>query len=91
MGILNYSGKSPDSIPRAVNHLEEFRSDRQMHYMAFNGVVGSRSAALEKHRSIFAPATRDLMFYAGTQFPDREQSPGSSTIVQVKQSEFLDA
>ena len=62
-----------------------------MQYMAFNGVVGGRAAALEQYSHVFRPENRDTMFYVGTQFPDREQSLGKSTIAQMTQGDFLEA
>ena len=91
VGILHSPGENPDAINVAVRHLEEFRSECQMQYMAFNGVIGGRAAALERYQGIFRPETRDAMFSVGTQFPDGEQSPSQSTIAQMKQGDFLEA
>ena len=91
VGISHSLGQKPDAINDAVRHLEEFRSECQMHYMAFNGVVGGRAAALELYRRRFSTENRDAKFFVGTQFPDDEQSPGSSTIAQMTQGDFLEA
>ena len=91
MGIWYPHGENLGAINAALRHLEQFRSECQMYYMAFNGMLGGRTAALEQYRHIFRPENLDSMFSVGTQFPDREQSPGHSTIVQIKQRDFLEA
>ena len=89
--ILHSSGEDPDAINDAVRHLEEYRSECQMHYMAFNGVIGGRAAAREQYLRIFRPEHRDATFSVGTQLPDGEQSPGRSVVAQTTQGAFLEA
>ena len=88
VGILPPYGAKRDAIKNALSYLEQFRSECQIHYMAFNGVVGGRAAALEQYRRAFRPENVDAMFSVGTQFPGGEQSLGKSTIAQIKQGRF---
>ena len=91
VAISHASGADPDAINDALRHLEAYRVECQMHYMAFNGVIGGRFAARERYLRMFRPEYRDAAFSVGSQLPDGEQSPGRSVIAQTTQGAFLEA
>lgn len=81
-------GTPQHAVDTAISILEEFRTDCQKQYIAFNGVVNGRQLAYERFRPLMK--SKDKRFFVGTAFPEVGQSPGKSTIAQMSQGEFLE-
>ena len=76
-------------VKAAVGILDEFRSQCQRLWFAFNGMINGRPLALQQWRQ--RNAGRHNRLSVGTQFPDQEQSTGRSTIAGISIGELLDA
>ena len=84
----------PPTTPKAnaaeaVRILEDFRSQCQRLWFAFDGMINGRPLALERWRKL--KAERHNRVSVGTQFPDQDQSVGQSTFVQMTVGELFDA
>ena len=90
MAILHGNDSHPSAVQDALKLIEQFCSECQMQYMAFN-LMGGRLLAHERFRSIYDPQNYAKLVFVGTQYPDGEQSPGKSAIAQTKQGNLLDA
>ena len=73
----------------AIGMLEDFRSQCQRLWFAFDGMINGRPLALQQWRR--GKAGTHNRFSAGNQFPDQEQSIGKSTIAHIPIVELLDA
>ena len=76
-------------VVESVRLLEDFRSQCQRLWFAFDGMVNGRPLALERLREL--KAGRHNRVSVGTQFPDQDQSIGKSTFAQITVGELFDA
>ena len=72
-----------------VRLLEEFRSQCQRLWFAFDGMMNGRPLALERWREL--KAGKHNRVSVGTQFPDQDQSVGKSTFAQITFGDLFDA
>ncbi len=72
-----------------VRLLEEFRSQCQRLWFAFDGMINGRPLALERWGRL--KAERHNLLSVGSQFPDQDQSVGKSTFAQISFGELCDA
>ena len=77
-----------DSI-EALRILEDFRSQCQRLWFAFNGMINGRPLMVERWRQ--QQIARHNRLFVGTQFPEQEQSVGKSTFAQITFGELLDS
>ena len=82
-------GTSSNAVNAAITILENYRSECQQQFIAFNFVVIGSALAFEKYTKGFDPVHSDKKILIGTAFPDSEQSPGKSTVAGMKQGELL--
>ena len=69
--------------------LEDFRSQCQWLWFAFDGMINGRPLMLERWRQ--QKVARHSRLFVGTQFPEQEQSVGKSTFAQITFGELLDS
>ena len=73
----------------AVDILEDFRSQCQRIWFAFDGMTIGRALTLQQLQQ--QKVGRHNKLSVGTQFPDQEQSVGKSTFAQITFGELFDA
>ncbi len=83
------SPPSKDIALEVIRILEEFRSQCQRLWFAFDGMMNGRPLAVQRFKEM--NGKRDNRLSVGNQFPDQEQSIGNSTIAQIKFGELVDA
>ena len=74
-------------VELAVQLLDDFRSQCQQLWFAFNGLINGRDLALQRYQQM--NAGRHNRLFVGSQFPDQEQSVGSSTTASITFGELL--
>ena len=89
VGLSYPVGTSSTAVDSAITILESYRSECQQQFIVFNGVVNGRYLAFKKYSNAFDAAHADKKISIGTAFPGSEQSPGKSTIAEMKQGELL--
>ena len=77
-----------DSI-EALRILEDFRSQCQRLWFAFNGMINGRPLMVERWRQ--QQIARHNRLFVGAQLPEQEQSVGKSTFAQITFGELLDS
>ena len=87
---LYHNPELPEEIvSAAVSILDDFRSQCQRLWFAFDGMVNGRPLALQRFKEM--NASRNNSLSVGTQFPDQEQSLGKSTFAQITFGDLFDA
>ena len=88
--IRLYHASMPEAeVKAAIGILDDFRSQCQRLWFAFDGMINGRPLALQQLQQ--RGASRHNTLSAGTQFPDQEQSIGKSTIASINIGELTDA
>ena len=86
---LSHAPTIPESQSvAAVQVLDDFRSQCQRLWFAFSGLINGRPLAIERLHQL--KIERHNMLSVGTQFPDQDQSIGSSTFAQITFGELFD-
>lgn len=73
----------------AVSILDDFRSQCQRLWFAFDGLINGRPLALQRFQEMNPSQINTVS--VGSQFPDQEQSLGKSTFAQMNFGDLLDA
>lgn len=89
MGLAHPRSSPPQAAAQALTVLEEFRSECQKAYCAFDGTVNGQLDAVARYRKLFSRP--DKRFSVGSGPPGGQQLPGRSTIATLRQGELLDA
>ena len=90
VGLAHPRSCVPEAAARALAELEDFRSECQKAYCAFDGTVnGQQLDAVARYRKLFSSPHK--RFSVGRGRPGGPQLPGRSTIATLGQGELLDA
>lgn len=84
-GLLEEAGS------KAIGILEEFLTVCQKYYFAFNSAITGIRHNRERYGKIMDHADRDISISIGSAFPTMAQSPGQTTIAQMRQGELLES
>ena len=81
------------AVDKAIKILEAFRDDCQRQYITFFTARQGNANFLDRFRHVWEQqehGNENPMISIGSRFPNLEQSPGQSTIVQMPLSDFLE-
>lgn len=88
---IHMLGENIENVVAALNTVQEFVSATRRYYIAFFTAIHGIRQFVERYGNIFVPEHADKTLFIGSGPPDTPQSPGISTLGQIRQGELMES